>query len=330
MSKLPLIEKIKYTLVQPHYPEVGLEFNTDSIRLASVESMKGRLHVTHLDSEPLPAGSMDINPFKQNILSLEPVAEALKALWSRNRKKESKVSLLLQDRAALTFNLILESASANAQEFQDLIRFKLKKSVPFRIEEAHIGFFNPAGLPDSSGTNFWVTLIHNSVLHQYEKLIESTIDSECGLVDLVTLNAMNLCHEEIKRSNLQQQDLLYVNLNQDYISIAITQKGNLVFYRNRALEKQDEILDEALAEIHPTTMFYVDKLAGQNLAEVFIYSPAKSEELRDRIEKELALKASILSIESFAGNRFDLSNKDFISMYAPLIGLLVSRKVEFA
>lgn len=330
MGTTKLVDKVKYSLIQPHYSNVGIEFNSDCLRLAAVDASAGKIQVTHLDSEPLARGVIDINPFKPNILNFESLTSSLKNLWSRNTAKDSDVCLLLQDRAALTFNLVLESAAASHQEFQDLIRFKLKKNVPFRIEESHISYFNPAGISDDSATNLWVTVMHGQVLQQYEKFLRSAIDVECGLVDLATLNEMNLAHQQIKAANLQQNDLLYVNLNLDYVSIAITQKGKLTFYRTRALEKQNGIVQEALAEIHPTTMYYLDKLGGQNLGAVFIYSIDHSDELAAQIQQELGMNASVLNIDAFTGTRFDSSNSMAYRNFVPLVGLLVSRKVEFA
>src|SRR5215831_6903114 len=138
MADTKLVDKIKYSLVEPNYPEIGIEFNSDCIRLAAVQSSGGKIQVTHLDSEPIASNVIDINPFKPNILNLESLTAALKNLWSRSTAKDSDVCLLLQDRAALTFNLVLESSATSHQEFQDLIRFKLKKNVPFRIEDSHI------------------------------------------------------------------------------------------------------------------------------------------------------------------------------------------------
>src|SRR5438874_7799173 len=102
MEKTSLAKKIRYTFVEPHYPQVGIEFNTDSIRLAVIGSEKKQLRLQHLDWIDLPPSAMEITPFKPNILQLDIVAEALKTLWQRNRFKSSKVCLLLQDRAALS------------------------------------------------------------------------------------------------------------------------------------------------------------------------------------------------------------------------------------
>jgi type IV pilus assembly protein PilM len=329
MTKTSFTQRLKYALSEPNFSNVGIELNSDSIRLAVIEAEKDKITVQHLDAEPLPPGTVEITPFKPNINSIEIVAEALKRIWGRNRLKNSKVCVLLQDRAALTFNVTLEHAATSSAECLDLIRFKLKKNVPFRIEDTRISYFNVLGQPDHSDTNLWVTLISHPVLQQYEQMIQSSIDAECGLIDLNTFNLMNLAHARIKEEGLNESDLLYVNLNHDYISIAITQKSNLMFYRSRALTKEDGILEEALQEIHPATMFYVDKLGGSELARVFIYAVDNPAALHSSVQDRIGLPAEILSIDSFTANRFDSSNEALIQSFTPLVGLITSRRLEF-
>jgi type IV pilus assembly protein PilM len=329
MARISFSDKLKYLLIEPHFPNTGIELNSDAIRLAILTTQNGKVSVQHLDAEKLPPGAIEITPFKANVHSLQPVAEALQNLWSRNRTKDSRVCVLLQDRSALTFNVVLEHAATSAQECLDLIRFKLKKSVPFRIEDAHITYFDAAGNPGHSNPNLWVTIINHAVLHQYEQIIQSALGSECGLVDLCTFNLMNLAQTYVSSEGLNNSDLLYVNLNHDYVSIAITQKSKLMFYRSRPLTKENGVIEEALQEIHPTTMFYVDKLAGQQLERVFVYAVDGVEELRDRVQDQLALRVDPIGIEPFIGTRFDLSNPNPLRSFAPLVGLLASRKLEF-
>ena len=328
MTRLSLGDRLKYSLTQPHYPDVGIEFNSDVIRLAAVSAEKGALRVEHLDTEPLPAGAIDPNPFKTNIHDMEVVAEALKRLWSRNPIRTENVCLLLQDRSALTFHVNLEQPAGNRQECYDLIRFKLKKSVPFRIEEAQINIFDLAGASQFSGTTFWTVVMNQAVLHQYEQFIQSTIDAECGLVDLSTFNLMNLTHSTVMTQALQTQDLLFVNLNREYIATAISQKGNLMFYRSRPLERQNALFEEALGEIYPTTMFYVDKLEGKALARAFVYSVENPSDLATQIQNNLNFPAAAIAPEQILRFRPDIREKR-VHEFAPLLGLVVSRKVEF-
>lgn len=329
MKNISFTDKMKYWLTQPNYPEIGIELNSDCIRLAAVSVDGDKLRLEHLDSETLPSGTIETNPFKANIHSIETVSEKLKRLWNRSRLKEPRVCLLLQDRCALTFHVSLEQPPGSKKECLDLLRFKLKKSVPFRIEDAQINYFTPAGSSDFNGLLFWVVVMNHSVLHQYEQVVSSSIEAECGLVDLSTFNLMNLAQREMKQAGLQGEDVLFVNLNRDYISIAIMQSGKLMFYRNRAMEGQNGMMDEALAEIHPTTMYYVDKLGGKGLSRAFIYSVEDEVGLSKNLQTALNLPAVVVSPKEILQTRPEIGGPENVNSYAPLVGLIVSRKVEF-
>ncbi len=320
MAKTSFLETWKHLFNEPVYPNVGIELNSDCIRLASVRARKGKIHVDHMDSVPLPPGAVQVSPFKPNIVELEPVAEALKELWSRNRSRSPKVCVLVQDRTAIAFPVTLESSPANPEECVELLRFKLKKSIPFRVEDAQISYFLDSGASDYRSPNLWVSVMNSQVLHQYEELIQSATGSECGLVDLTTFNFMNLAHSEIQANGWQQADHLYINLNRDYISLAITQKERLMFFRCREMERHNGLIEEALAEIHPAMMFYLDKLAGQQFDRAFVYALERGEELSRSLEKIHNLRSVVLNPESTSREA---------KVFAPLLGLLMSRRVEF-
>ncbi len=329
MAKTSFTDRLKHWLVEPHYPNIGIEFNSDCIRLAVVSSDNGTMRVQHLDAEVIPAGALEVSPFKPNIVSLEPVSDALRRLWARNRWKDSRICLLIQDRSALAFQVTLDQPPTNRQECSDLIRFKLKRNVPFRIEESQISYFAPSGIPDYSATSLWVTVIHHPVLHQYEQFVNSAIEAECGLVDFSTFNLMNLNHAELKNAVSREQDLLYVNLNRDYVSIAITQNDKLAFYRSRALEGQTAPQEEALSEIYPTTLFYADKLGGKGLNHAFIYAVEDSDLLAGKVEATLHLNSSVLSAGTSGSIAVDMANQKWAASFTPLLGLIVSRKLEY-
>jgi type IV pilus assembly protein PilM len=320
MAKSSFLETWNHLFKEPVYPNVGIEMNSDSIRLAVVRARKGKIDVDHMDSVSLPPGAVQVSPFKPNIVELEPVAEALKDLWSRNRSRSPKVCLLVQDRAALAFPVTLESAPANSEECLELLRFKLKKSIPFRTEDAQISYFLDSGASDYHSTNLWVTVMNSQVLQQYEEVIHSVTGSECGLVDLATFNFMNLAHSEIRKNGWDQEDHLYVNLNRDYISLAITQKEKLMFFRSREMERHNGLIEEAMNEIHPAMMFHLDKLGGQQFERAFVYALERGEELSRSLEQVHKLKSVILNPASTSREA---------KVFAPLLGLLMSRKVEF-
>jgi len=321
MPKESLVTRWKHKFTEPAYPNVGIEINSDCVRLAAVGVQNGKIQIQQLDSVPLPSDAVQINPFKPNILEIEPVAVALKDMWMRSRYRSPKICLLVQDRCALAFSLAIESRPENREECVELIRFKLKKSIPFRIEDAQINYFQDSGAPDYHSLNLWVTVMNPQVLHQYEEVIRASLGSDCGLVDLSTFNLMNLAHAEIQSRNLQMEDHLYINLNRNYISLAITQKDHLVFFRSRELEHHNGALQEAMEEIHPTMMFYQDKLSGTGFARAFVYALEGGDELCKSLEQTHQIRGTTLSPDG--------SSRGDTREFAPLLGMLMSRKPEF-
>lgn len=322
MAKGSFLMRWRNRLLEPNYPNVGIEFSSNAIRIAVLMVTKDRILLQHMDTEPIPEGSLVVNPFKPNIQSIEIVADAMKRLWERNRHPASRISILLQDRSAVTFHVQMEQSAGNREECLSLIRFKLKKSVPFRIEEASISYFTPDGGSDPRAKELWVTVLNHAILHQYEQLTASALGAQCGLADLSTFNLINLAQKEVR--GMGNGDYLYVNLNRDYISIAISQSGSLTFYRSRDLEGKNGLLDDAMSEIYPATVFYVDKLKGQGLSHAFLFLERELEGLGSRLDLELKLPSSILSPSGL--NQF---GQKIPAEYTPLLGLLVSRKGDF-
>jgi type IV pilus assembly protein PilM len=329
MAQVQFAERLRHLFKNPQYPDVGIEFSSDSIRLAISGTQKGKPVLIHLDQEPLAPGALDVNPFKPNIQSMESVANALRLLWNRSKMKPSRICLLLQDRAALTFHVTLEHPAKSPADCLELIRFKLKKSVPFRIEDSQLTHFTASGTHDYSAATHWTVVLNQQVLHQYEQFVQSTIGAECGLVDLATFNFMNLAHGAIRDGGLSDQDIFYINLGRDSISVAISQKQNLMFFRSRALDSNSDRWQQALEEIHPAMLYYVDKLGGEKLAFAFVHSEENADQLSAEVEEQFGVRSSTLKLESYSGLRFDTSNSITLEPFVPLAGLLITRKVDF-
>jgi len=101
-----------------------------------------------------------------------------------------------------------------------------------------------------------------------------------------------------------------------------------MFCRTRELERQNSILEEALAEVYPTTVYYLDKLGGKGIDRAFVYAVEDSERLCVKLENDLGLKASVL-FPQFLADQTDPRNRRLVNTSAPLLGLLASRKVAY-
>ena len=91
---------------------------------------------------PLPKDTISVSPVRDNVLVADAYAEAVLELTGSlaGRKNRSAV-VLLPDNSVRLAVLDFDKLPADPKEQLSLIRFRLKKSVPFDIEAAAVSYF---------------------------------------------------------------------------------------------------------------------------------------------------------------------------------------------
>ena len=89
---------------------------------------------------PLPAGALVPGIAEANIKAPDAVAEALRAALDQIEPKKHSVSLILPDTTARVFVLDFDSLPAKLEEAIPVLRFRLRKMVPFDVEHAAVSY----------------------------------------------------------------------------------------------------------------------------------------------------------------------------------------------
>src|SRR5580704_348135 len=98
-------------------------------------------HHTELDFRPLEPGVIAVSPLKENVLDEPAFRAAVKSLATSHAARKGKdAALILPDFSARTTVLDFDTFPASMEEQLALIRFRLKRSVPFDVEAAAISF----------------------------------------------------------------------------------------------------------------------------------------------------------------------------------------------
>src|SRR5262249_12700727 len=142
-----------------------------------------------------------------------------------------------------------------------LIRWQVRKSAPFAIEEAQVSYVR--ALRSDDGQEYVVSLARRSVIEEYESLCADASGAHAGIVDLSTFNVINAV---LAGSNAPASDWLLVNMAADYTSIALLRGRDLIFFRNRATDTEGTLADL----VHQTAMYYEDRLKGAGFARVIL------------------------------------------------------------
>jgi Tfp pilus assembly PilM family ATPase len=244
-------------------PAVAVEIASGRVSAASLEWRGGQPVVAAHAFEPLPEGALVPSLTAANAVDRAVVSGALSRLLA-TMGRPRRIGLILPDVVAKVSIVRFEQVPARTQDLDQLVRWQVRKSAPFAIEDAQVSY--TPGLHAADGQEFIVTLARRSVIEEYEALCAAA-GAHAGLVDLATLNVINAV---LAGSGAPTGDWLLVNVAADYSSIALLRGSSLIFFRNRAAETDGTLADL----VHQSAMYYEDRLKGGGFSRVILAGAA--------------------------------------------------------
>src|SRR5579871_1852068 len=98
--------------------------------------------------EHFEPGTLTVSPTEDNLLRSDAIASAIAKIApaAPSSKKRRPAAVILPDYAARVTILDFDSFPSAAEEQASLVRFRVKKTIPFDIESAAVSYFvQPAG-----------------------------------------------------------------------------------------------------------------------------------------------------------------------------------------
>src|SRR5713226_2001720 len=229
----------------PH-PPIAIEISLD--RVAAVRwSRTGS--VDGFAVEALPPGAIVPSAVETNLVNSSAVRTALTNACSRLRAKDEDVALLLPDPVIRVFVQHFEEFPRSPQEAVPMLRWKLKKSVPFEADETLISYMRQA--PREDGVDVVTALARLRIIREYESLAES-VGLRPGVVLSSSLAAVSLLDEE--------KPTLLARVSGSALTTVIVRDGVLCGYRCTELPAHglDLVPQMLLEEIFPVAAYYQD------------------------------------------------------------------------
>ena len=299
-------------------PTVAVEIASDRVSAASLELRAGQPVVSAHATEPLPPGALVPSLTGQNVHDRAAVAAALGRVFDRIGGRPRRIGLVVPDLIAKVSLVRFEKVPARARDLDQLVRWQVRKTAPFPLEEAQVTYVPGALAVD--GQEFIVSLARRSVVEEYERLCTDA-GAHAGIVDLATFNVINAV---LAGTGAPAGDWLLVNVASDYASIAIVRGADLIFFRNRGGEGDGTLADL----VHQTAMYYEDRLAGGGFTRVILAGggqPASEmDEIRRSLAERLATGVDSLDPRTAAALTDRISAAPtLLDTLAPLVGLLL-------
>jgi Tfp pilus assembly PilM family ATPase len=302
-------------------PGVAVEIAGHQVAAAAVDVRGGRAAVVSHAVEPLPEGALAPSLTASNFRDRGAVAAALgRVLDVVGRPR--RIGLVLPDPVAKVTLVRFEQVPPRTEDLEQLIRWQVRKSAPFPIDEAQTSFAR--GIRSEDGQEFVVTLARRDVVREYEDVCAS-VGTHAGLVDIATFNVVNAV---LAAPRPPAGDWLLLNVSVDYASIAILRGPALIFFRTRSAEA-----DETLADlVHQTAMYYEDRLSGAGFSRILLAGASAAGErhaadvqhLRRSLEARLGAAVETVDARAAAALTDRIASAPvLLDTLAPLVGLLV-------
>jgi type IV pilus assembly protein PilM len=238
----------------PH-PHLAMEMTHD--RVAAARWTRGN-SLDGFAFEALPSGALVPSAVEANVVNPAALKSAIAGVLSRLRAKDEDVALLLPDPVIRVFVQHFDEFPRSQQEAEPMLRWKLKKSVPFEADETVISYMRQPAREE--GVDVVTALARLRIVREYESLAEGA-RLHPGVVLSSSLSAISLLQDE--------KATLLARVSGSALTAAIVRDGVLCGYRCTELPAQvGEITPQALLEeIYPVAAYYQDTW-GENIASV--------------------------------------------------------------
>jgi len=229
----------------PH-PPLAVEVATDRVAGARISRTGG---LDGFAVEPLPPGSVVPSAVETNLVNLIAVKSAFESVCSRLRAKNEDVAILVPDPVVRVFVQHFDEFPRSPQEAVPMLRWKLKKSVPFEVEETLISYMRQA--PREGGVDVVTALGRLRIVREYEALAEN-LGLSPGVVLSSSLAAVSLLSDH--------RPTMLARIAGQALTTVIVRDGVLCGYRCTELPVSGTLLTPQmlLEEIYPVAAYYQD------------------------------------------------------------------------
>ena len=244
--KNELVRRVATWLDAAPHPPIAIEISGERIAGARF-SRTGNLDGFAI--EAIPAGSIVPSAVETNVVSPVAAKTAIAHICERLRARDDDAVLLLPDPVVRVFVQHFDQFPRSPQEAIPMLKWKLKKSVPFEVDETLISYMRQA--PREGGVDVVTALGRLRIVREYEALLESA-SLHPGVVMSSSLAAIALLED--------RRPTLLARISGSSLTTAIVRDGVLCGYRCTELPASGVELTPQmlLEEIYPVAAYYQD------------------------------------------------------------------------
>ena len=208
--------------------------------------------------QPLEPGTIAVSPLADNVHNADALADQVRSIAGGASMKRRGAVLILPDYCARVSVLEFDNFPPDPKEQLSLVRFRMKRSVPFDVESAAISYYSQTAKTGSKAIDVVVVVAALEIVARYEAPFRAV-----GLHPGLVTTSLIAMAELIPHTDIS----VLARLNGKALTVAVMNGESLKLVR--CVELPEMTSDEILAVLLPT-MAYVEDELGTSAARLLL------------------------------------------------------------
>lgn len=266
---------------------VACEITSERVVAARVSAAHDYLEA--IASEALPTGTLAPSLSGNNVVDGGSLRASLRATLGRVSDHQRDVVLVLPDAAVRVFLLDFDELPSNESEIAGVVRFRLRKSLPFDIDKAKVSYQVQR---EAAGIRVLAAVVLGAVVDEYESAVRDA-GYNPGVVLPSSLAALGLVDGS--------RPTLVLKLDPLTTSVTIVAGDQVRLFRMLEHPAGLDVERDLGGEIYPSLVFFQDNYAAQ-VDRVLVGGPSASDSVLPVVEKQTSARVQELVSGRFLGN----------------------------
>lgn len=251
LFQVGLVRKLERWLTAMPHPSLVVEIAATHVAAARWGS-GANADLEAFGAEKIPFGAVVPSPLEPNVAQPDEVRGALRRVFNKVTAAPG-LALLIPDQVVRVFILPFETLPRRADEALPLLRWRLKKSVPFDVDETVVSWMRQSG--KDGNLEVVTSVARQRIIKEYEEIVTS-LGAASSVVLSSTLATLPLLEE--------RGATLLVRMSGKSLTTVIVQGSNLCVYRSTDMPADAATLDPQamLDEIFPAIAYHQDTWGG--------------------------------------------------------------------
>jgi len=247
---------------------LGVEINPSGVAFALLGGTAVAPRLERVASASFAAGTVRCSLREPNIHDTQAFIDRFQGAHNLLLHRSKRLSLTLPDSVGRVTLLDMEGRFKNREEGLDMIRWKLKKNVPFETADTHLDY-QVLSIRENGEMALLVAMVSRAVIGQYEEVLTAAGFAPAR----IDFNSFNLYRVFDPRLTLLE-DSIFVFYYNNSLGIMAYYNGVPEFMRVKELSGIHAVDDRVFMEINNSLLVYRERFSGRHTANVFCMAPS--------------------------------------------------------